>query len=179
MKNQTIERPISPWTVSTRCRMLLWEWCWCFFCSWTPKPFNGWRLFWLKAFGCSIKGRAFVHARARISIPWHVELEEGACVGDRANLYALNRIYLKSGCLVAQESYLCTGDHDLTKPGKPLKTAPITIGRHAFIGARAFVLPGVAVGDNAIVGAAAVVTSDVGDGVCVVGNPAKPVRAKD
>ncbi len=120
-----------------------------------------------------------MHARARISIPWHVELEEGACVGDRANLYALNRIYLKSGCLVAQESYLCTGDHDLTKPGKPLKTAPITIGRHAFIGARAFVLPGVAVGDNAIVGAAAVVTSDVGDGVCVVGNPAKPVRAKD
>lgn len=106
-------------------------------------------------------------------------MEDGACVGDRTNLYALDRIYLKAGSLVAQEAYLCTGDHDLSQSGKPLKTAPITIGENAFIGARAFVLPGVQIGDHAVVGAAAVVTADVADGQRVAGNPAKPITSRE
>ncbi len=165
----------SPWSVRTRMRMLLWGLVWFTFCHWTPKPFNGWRLLWLKVFGCRIVGRPFVHQRARINLPWHVELQDRSCIGDRANLYALDHILVGEGAIVAQEAYLCTGDHDLTHLEKPLVTKPVHIGANAFVGARAFVLPGVHIRSGAVVGAAAVVTRDVEAGSRVAGNPARRI----
>ncbi|ACL56662.1 sugar O-acetyltransferase [Methylobacterium nodulans] len=53
---------------------------------------------------------------------------------------------------------------------------PVRIGRNCWIGAGALILPGVTVGDDAIVGAGSVVTRDVPAGATVAGNPARPVR---
>lgn len=163
----------SPWNFGFRVRMLAWGFTWCFLCQWTPKPFNAWRLLVLRIFGARIVGAPFVHQRARIQIPWHIELHDGACVGDRANLYSLGRIVLHRRALVAQEAYLCTGTHDLAADEWPLLTAPITVGEYAFVGARAFVLPGLTIGAHAVVGAMSVVTTDVPPGACVKGNPAR------
>ncbi len=157
--------------------MFCWDLCWVFFCLWTPKPFNGWRLLWLRLFGARISGRPFVHQRARIAIPWHLELHDRACVGDRANLYSLGQITLEEGCIIAQEAYLCTGDHDLTAAQKPLITAPIIIQSHAFIGARAMILKGVTVGQRAVVGACSVVTRNVPAATTVTGNPARKIES--
>ena len=52
----------------------------------------------------------------------------------------------------------------------------IVIRRNAWIGAGAIILPGVTVGENAIVAAGAVVTKDVPDNVIVAGAPAKTIR---
>ena len=127
----------------------------------------------LRLFGADIDGRPFVHPRARIQIPWHVALHDQACIGDRANLYSLDRIVIRRGAVVAQEAYLCTGTHQFDDPALPLLTAPITVGENAFIGARAFVLPGVDIGDGAVVGACSVVTKTVAPGRTVKGNPAR------
>ncbi len=51
---------------------------------------------------------------------------------------------------------------------------PVRIGRDVLIGGGAIILPGVAIGDGAVVGAGSVVTRDVGAGVTVAGNPARP-----
>jgi acetyltransferase-like isoleucine patch superfamily enzyme len=56
---------------------------------------------------------------------------------------------------------------------------PVTIGRGAFIGARAIILKGVTIGDRAIVGAGAVVTKDVPDRWRVAGNPARVIPLPD
>ncbi|RVT84113.1 sugar O-acetyltransferase [Rhodobacteraceae bacterium CCMM004] len=53
---------------------------------------------------------------------------------------------------------------------------PVTVGRNCWIGAAALILPGVTVGDDAVVGAGAVVTRDVPPGATVAGNPARPLR---
>lgn len=50
----------------------------------------------------------------------------------------------------------------------------VRIGRHVWIGGAAVLLPGVTVGDEAVIGAGSVVTRDVPAGVTVVGNPARP-----
>jgi len=54
--------------------------------------------------------------------------------------------------------------------------APIAIGRNVWIGGGAILLPGITVGDDAIIGAGAVVTRGVAPGVTVGGNPARPLR---
>lgn len=50
---------------------------------------------------------------------------------------------------------------------------PVTIGRNVWIGGGALILPGITMGDDAIVGAGAVVTRDVAPGTTVAGNPAR------
>jgi putative colanic acid biosynthesis acetyltransferase WcaF len=159
-----------------RCKLLVWEYAWMLLCQWTPKPFNRWRLLVLRCFGAHIYGRPFVHQRARIQVPWHLELHDGACVGDRANLYSLDQIVVKERAVIAQEAYLCTGTHDLSDASLPLQTAPIIVEASSFVGARAFILPGVTIGAGAIVGAASLVTRDVPLGARVGGNPAKPLH---
>jgi putative colanic acid biosynthesis acetyltransferase WcaF len=168
----------SPWTLSQRVRMLIWEYAWLLLCAWMPKPCNPWRLFVLRLFGAKLHGRPFVHQRARIALPWNLTMHHRACLGDRANAYCLGPIEIHEGATVAQEAYLCTGTHDFADPALPLRTAKITIGAHAFIGARAFVLPGVTVGEKAIVGACSVVTRDVAVGAKVAGNPARNIKAR-
>ena len=88
------------------------------------------------------------------------------------------RIELGPRCVIAQEAYLCTGTHDFDDPTKTLLTASITVGTDAFVGARAFVMPGIRIGDGAIVGACSLVTRDVADGTVVAGSPARPLRSR-
>ena len=57
-----------------------------------------------------------------------------------------------------------------------LKIEPVHIKRNAQIGVRAILLPGITIGENAIVGAGAVVTRDVPDNVTVAGSPAKVIK---
>lgn len=171
-KSATV-RGASPWSRRSRVALLAWEYAWMVLCQWTPKPLNAWRLAVLRAFGAKIHGRPFVHQRARIQIPWNVTLGDGACLGDRAALYSLDKIEVQARAVIAQEAYICTGTHDFTSPALPLLTAPVRIMEGAFVGARAFVMPDVTIGAGAVVGACAVVTRDVAPGARVKGNPAR------
>ena len=169
----------SPWSVRERVGMLLWDYAWAVFCRWTPKPFNRWRLFWLRLFGAKLEGTPFVHQRARIQIPWNLTLHDRACLGDRANAYTLGEIEIGARSIVAQEAYLCTGTHDLGDPKVPLQVAKITVGEDVFIGARAFIMPGVKLGDRCVVGACSLVTRDVPPEMIAVGHPARAIRKRD
>jgi putative colanic acid biosynthesis acetyltransferase WcaF len=153
--------------------MLIWEYAWLLLCQWTPKPFNRWRLVILRLFGATLHGKPFVHQRARITLPWNLIMHDHACLGDRAHAYGLDKIEIHEDATVAQEAYLCTGTHNFGHPALPLKTSPITIEARAFIGARAFVMPGITVGQGAVVGACSVVTRDVEPHALVAGNPAR------
>lgn len=175
--NQTVAHH-SPWSAEEKFWRALWEICWLFFCVWTPKPANAWRLFWLRAFGAKLHGTPFVHQRARIAIPWHLTMHDRACLGDRANAYSLGEIEIGARATVAQEVYLSTGSHAFDQPGIPLVTAKITIGEDAFLGARAFVLPGVNIGARSIIGACSVVTKDVPENVIAAGNPCVVLKSR-
>ena len=61
-------------------------------------------------------------------------------------------------------------------PHSAPQVSALTIGRNAWIGAYALILPGVrSIGDGAVVGAGAIVSRDVAANTVVVGNPARPV----
>lgn len=165
----------SPWSLRQRVLMLVWDYAWTLLCRWTPKPLNPWRLLILRLFGAKIAGTPFVHQRARIQIPWNLALHQRACLGDRANIYSLAKVEVLEAATVAQEAYLCTGTHNLQSEAFELVCAPIVVGPRAFVGARAFVLPGISIGSRAVVGAMSVVTKDVEANAIVAGNPAKRI----
>ena len=144
----------------------------------TPKPLNGWRLWLLRRFGARIEGRPFVNSSAIIRIPWHLTMRDRAALGEHAEVYNLGHVTLGERCTVAQHAYLCTGTHDLSDPVLPLVVGPIEIGADAFIGVRALVLPGVRVGEGAVVGAGSVAARDVPAWTVGAGNPWRPFRER-
>ncbi len=168
----------SPWSVRERVGITLFAIVWAIACRWTPRPLNAWRLLMLRLFGCRISGRPFVAPTATIRVPWQLELQHRAAIGDHAEIYNLGACILRERCTVAQHTYLCGGSHDLSRRALPLTVAPIDIGADAFIGAKAFVMLGVRVGEGAVVGAASVVVRDVEPWTVVAGNPAAVVGSR-
>jgi len=168
----------SPWTTRDRLKQLMWEWSWTLLCKWTPKPFNAWRLFILRIFGATIRGKPFVHQRAKIEKPENLILKHRACLGDGATAYSLGLIEIQEGATIAQEAYLCAGTHDFSKESMQLLTLEIKVEDGAFVGARSFIMPGTTIGKNSIVGACSVVTKKVPANSTVAGNPSKIIVKK-
>ena len=81
--------------------------------------------------------------------------------------------------VISQDAYLCTASHDIASPIMKLLTKPIRVGSNVWIAAKATILPGVTIGEGAVIGACAVVSKDVSSWSVVVGNPAKEVGSRN
>lgn len=84
-------------------------------------------------------------------------------------------ITIDDRAMIAANVQLISNNHDLYER-QVITCKPVHIGKNAWIGAGATILPGVTVGDNAVVGAASVVTKDVAPDTIVAGNPAKLIK---
>lgn len=144
----------------------------------SPRPFFGWRRFLLRLFGAKIGQGVNVYSSAIITMPWNLEIQEWASVGERALIYNLGPISIGAGATISQQAHLCAGTHDYSDLALPLQKMPIVIGAQAWVCADAFVGPGITVGDGAIVGARAVTTKDVPPWQIVAGNPARFVKER-
>jgi acetyltransferase-like isoleucine patch superfamily enzyme len=86
-------------------------------------------------------------------------------------------IWIGDGTLIGHNVVLATINHALNpEENRKNHYAPITIGAHVWIGSNAAILPGVTLGDWAVVAAGAVVTQDVPPRTVVGGVPAKVLK---
>nr|WP_269810123.1 sugar O-acetyltransferase [Kineosporia rhizophila] len=109
------------------------------------------------------------------------------------NIHLGQNFFANFDCVMLDGAPIRIGDHVLLGPKVGLYTSnhaldpaerragactarPITIGNEVWIGGGATILPGVTVGDGAVVAAAAVVTKDVPSRTIVAGNPARVLR---
>lgn len=140
--------------------------------------FRAYRNFILRMFGAKLHKSASVHSSARIWAPWFLTMKERACIDDRVNIYNVNMVTLEEYATISQESFICPGTHDIKSPGHEMISSPIVIGAHAWIAVKAFIGPGVTIGEYSVVGACAVVFKDVEPWSVVGGNPAKFIKRR-
>ena len=133
----------------------------------------------LRLFGARIGASCTIRRTSRVYYPWLLEMGELGCLGDDVVVYNLGMVRLGARSSLSQEAYICAGTHDYTSLAMPLVTAPITVGADAWICARAFIGPGVKVGDGSVVAACAVVTRDVAPWMIVGGNPAQVIKKRE
>lgn len=130
---------------------------------------------------------AFVHVLPRASIGEdcnicdHVFIENDVIVGDRVTVKC--GVQLWDGLRVADDVFIgpnATFTNDMhPRSKKPFQLLYTKLERGASIGANATILPGLTIGEDAVVAAGAVVTRDVPAGALVVGNPARIVRYQE
>ena len=161
-------------------RRFIWLAVWTVFAKWMPY-FVGrrWRVALLSMFGMKHCGHIGVYPSCKVWAPWNVEMGSWVAIDDEVNLYSAAKITIGTKVAISREAFICTASHDITKPNRPLVTAPITICDGVWIGARAIVLPGVTIGEGAVVAAGAVVTKDVEPFTVVGGNPAKFIKKRE
>lgn len=104
-----------------------------------------------------------------------VRLGKNVMVMPDCLMMARGGITIDDDAMIAANVQLISNNHDLNDR-VVLICKPIHICRKAWIGAGATILPGVTVGENAVVAAAAVVTKDVPANAIVGGNPAKIIK---
>ncbi len=143
-----------------------------------PKRLSFLRIALLRLFGARIGEACLVCGGAKIWEPWNLQVGSRSVIGPDAEIYNLARITIGSNATVSQGAYLCSASHDYTDPAFRLFSKPITIGDGAWVAAKAFVAPGVSIGDGTVIGACSVVTKDMPAWTICAGNPCKPLKPR-
>ena len=118
-----------------------------------------------------IRGRARP-GRTGIAIGRRTIVNQQCCLDGRGGLTIGDYVNISAGV------WILTDSHDMNDPLFREVLAPVKIGDYAWIGSRALILPGVTVGEGAVVAAGAVVTRDVEPYTVVAGVPARPVGTR-
>ena len=107
----------------------------------------------------------------------HITIGKNVFINFDCTFLALGGITIEDDVLIGPKVSLITENHPLNpEERKGLTGKPIVIKRNAWIGANATILPGVTIGENAVVAAGAVVSKDVPDNTIVGGIPAKFIK---
>lgn len=85
---------------------------------------------------------------------------------------------IEDDTMISLNCTIATNNHDFYERNI-ITCKPVHIKRNVWIGVNVTILPGVTIGENAVVGAGAVVTKDVPDNAVVVGSPAKVIKYLD
>jgi acetyltransferase-like isoleucine patch superfamily enzyme len=97
-------------------------------------------------------------------------------INTGATVVATHSIVLGDDCLIGDFVAIFDTDHHQLEPSRPTRVAPVRLGANVWVGRSATILPGVTVGDHAVIAAGSVVTDNVAARTLVAGVPARPVR---
>ncbi|MFV5698728.1 putative colanic acid biosynthesis acetyltransferase [Flavobacterium sp. ZT3R17] len=179
MKNQDNHYVIPVFSKVNKLKRLLWQIVWTLFCRWTPAPFYFWRTFIVRIFGGIIGKHVHIYPSCKIWAPWLLIMDDFSCLGPGVEVYNPGGCTIGQYAIVSQNAYLCGATHDFDNENFTYVKKKIVIEAHAWICAKAFVLPGVCCGEGAVLGAGAVSSKDLEPWSVYAGNPAKFVKPRN
>lgn len=124
--------------------------------------------------------------RFTVHSPFHCDFGFNIHVGNNFvanfNLTILDEAEVRIGnnVFIGPNTTICTIVHSLDSRKRNegiMRALPVTIGNDVWIASNVVVLPGVKIGDRAVIGAGSVVTRDVDADTVVAGNPARVIRS--
>jgi len=143
--------------------------------------------------GVTLGHDSVIRGILRAELAGHIDIGPFVYVGDNSILYARDGVTIGAGTLIAHNVNVFDNDtHPIDagervahfqqllghRPGArfAIRSAPVRIGRRCWLAVNTVVCKGVTIGDDTIVSANSVVTSDLPAGVVAAGNPAVPIR---
>ena len=122
----------------------------------------------------NIRNNAFFHRDLKIG--------DNSSLGINCIIY--EGVTIGNNVMMAPEVFIYTRSHKFDRTDIPMKEQgvsslkPVIIGNDVWIGSRVTILPGVNIGDGAVIGASSVVVKDVEPYTVVAGNPAKIIKRR-
>ena len=133
----------------------------------------------LGALFASVGDGVFIEAPFHVAYGRNITLAEGVYINAGCCVIDTAPVRIGRGTMLGPvvQIYCADHAHEVEDRRKGLERAlPVNIGADVWIGGGAILLPGVSIGDGAIIGAGSVVTRDVEAGQRVVGNPARSIK---
>jgi acetyltransferase-like isoleucine patch superfamily enzyme len=137
------------------------------------------RRFFYRLGGIKIGEGSTLHMGARFYNPANIVIGKDSIVGEGAVLDGRDKLIVGNHVDIATEVMIYNGEHDIKDLNFRAIHAPVIIEDYVFIGPRAIILPGVTIRKGAVIGAGAVVTKDVGEGLIVGGIPAQQIGKRE
>ncbi len=134
--------------------------------------------------GITIGNRVYIGRNTILSCKnGDILVEDGANIGFNCEVFSGSRVVVGRDTLVAAYCYVIGGDHDFADVSRPIsaqarRSSGVAIGPGSWLGAGVKVLDGVTVGAHAVVGAGAVLKSDVPDYGVAVARAARVVGSR-
>ena len=133
----------------------------------------------LRLSGAKLGKGVLVYHGFEVRSPWKLKIGDGSVIGNGALLDARGRVELGKDVNLSAEVVILTGQHDYQSPDFAYQTGPVTIGDRAWLCIRCVILPGVSIGEGAVVAAGSVVNKDVAPYTLVGGVPAKVIGSRN
>lgn len=141
-------------------------------------PSSALRVWLLRRFGAQIANGVVVKPGVRVKYPWHLRIGKDCWLGEDCWIDNLTEVRLENNVCISQGAYLCTGNHNWSDPAFGLMVDPIVLNDGSWVGAKAFIAPGVTLGECAIAAAGSVVNKNIPDFEVHAGNPAQFIRRR-
>lgn len=133
----------------------------------------------MKLFGMKVGKGVGLYTSCEIRNPKGISIGKGSVVGNRCLLDGRRGIEIGEKVNISPEVFIWTLHHDYNDPSFVQIGAPVKVGNYAWICSRAIILPGVEIGEGAVVASGAVVTKNVAPYTVVGGIPAKKISERN
>ena len=126
-------------------------------------------------FNGNLPEKTFLTPPFQIDCACRVFLGKNVFANHNLTVMSVGTVTIEDGVMLGPEVGIFTVNHE-PKNIRVIFTKEILIKKNAWIGARVSILPGVTIGENAIIGTGSVVTKDIPDNAVAVGNPARVIK---
>jgi acetyltransferase-like isoleucine patch superfamily enzyme len=137
---------------------------------------RGRRAAW-RALGAQIADSALIGLDVVMRLPQNVSIGAGCKLGGYVRIESYAKVTIGRNVLL-NDTDIFSAQHDVDHPRFAAQRRPVTIGDHAWIPHKIILLPGVSIGNYAVIGTGSVVSRDVPDYGVAVGNPARVVKER-
>jgi len=135
----------------------------------------------LRAFGAKITSTSRMRPSCIITHPWNIEMGRESAIGDLAYIDSTERVVIGDYCTVSQHAKVLSAIADVpgSRPLSHLTRGPIRIETDGWVAAEAMVLPGVTIGEGAILGARGTARQSLAPWTAFGGEPLRAIGPRN